>query len=176
MSEFEDFVWTDGLVNAFCKKFHDNPKWDSGITTMNVSNDFMEAFKASKQPKPEWEILEGINGNPTIGVRPWVKEGNKSGQHPCVKLGCKIHSVKSLSDGEVFTVGDEFCVTHQPGDHWTIDRFEIGPEGDMRLISSEATGGYNWGLKIARGYTSPKLIPVLLTPSEIEKLKNLLNG
>lgn len=53
----------------------------------------IEQFKASKQVK-EWEVVEVDH----IGLdRPHEQQG---------KCGCPIHSVKRLSDGAIFTVGD----------------------------------------------------------------------
>lgn len=56
--------------------------------------------------KPEWEILTCEND--CFGVHKFVSE--KDSKTPCLKPNkpCRIHSVKRLSDGEVFSIGDEF--------------------------------------------------------------------
>jgi hypothetical protein len=168
------FEWTDNEVRAFFQTY--------AAGTDDYVNGIISQYIAAKQPKPEWEILKfNHRGFQAIPLKAGYSKPHF--QYACgifsldwalePENDCTITSVKRLSDGEVFTVGDEFCVAHQPGDHWTIHKFEVGLEGDMRLISSPETGGYNWGLKIAQSYTEPT-IPVLLTAEQIERLHNML--
>ena len=66
-------------------------------------DDFLKA-----QPKKEYEILTCENN--VFGIHDYVSE--KESNTPCLKPNkpCKIHSVKRLSDGEVFNLNDIFYV------------------------------------------------------------------
>jgi len=165
-----EFIWTDELAMEYARGVAESYK-KSEVWSGNYDAEahLLQSFKASKQPKPEWEILEGEG---QTGIHVWYDSAHDMDN--CPMKGCKIHKVKRLSDGEIFTVGDKFWIRHQPGEYWVINKIEIGPFEDMRLIGDP--GGYNWGLKIALKYPihqSP--IPVLLTLSQIEKLKKLLS-
>ena len=107
----EVFQWTDELVKEFLNYWVYN----------TASNGYIEAinnFKQSKVKKEEplWEILE-YKGNCTgfiyklVGDM-WMPESQTYAPFPNTengieKSGTKIHSVKRLSDGEVFSVGDK---------------------------------------------------------------------
>src|SRR6185312_383711 len=75
----DNFQWTDELVKEF-EIFYN--KIDYAITGCDPIQKVIEQFKKSKEPKKEYEILS-----------------------TCPIEG-EIHSVKRLSDGEVFKVGD----------------------------------------------------------------------
>src|SRR5205809_6198326 len=90
------FEWSDELVTEYIRELL--------VGELGLKSNHMEQFKKSKQPKEdkEWEILEckGADGDIhwynhklCLGADRWVPK-------------CTIHSVKRLSDGEVFTVGD----------------------------------------------------------------------
>lgn len=73
-----------------------------------------EQFKASKEPKKEWEIVAYLNGG-CIYKRQEGDSGPKFSDGNCYfntdfanepRNKCLIHSVRRLSDGEVFSVGD----------------------------------------------------------------------
>lgn len=158
------WIWTDELVLELLEKMtsmegHEN-RWRA-----------IERFKASKQPKPEWEILEYKHGG--ITDLPPAIVGQKSiWWNQAVCNNWPIHSVKRLSDGEVFSVGDKFWIKQQAGEYWVIYKIEIGIEGDIRFISPS---GYNWGLKLALKHPiHQSTMPVYLTPSQLEKLLTLL--
>lgn len=72
-----------------------------------------------KQSKPEkdWEILE----------MSWANSFNHKQDRHCEGNGCKIFSVKRLSDNEVFSVGDSVCLNWYPSFDvkQPIERFEI---------------------------------------------------
>ena len=152
-----EFVWTDELIEEFVlEEFN---RYASG----DRFQDRIAHFKISKQPKPEWEILEGQG---KIGVHTW----HDSAKHMdnCVMKGCKIHKVKRLSDGEVFTVGDQ---AHSPegGKEFIRPITEFTIEGNDIRVHFREFG------RLLQHVKKP-LCPVLLTPSEIEKLKKLLNA
>lgn len=96
-----------------------------------------EEYKQSQQPTKEWEILSMyIPGDPN---RYFEKHGEyfgygESEANHCKRdfnklsnLGYVIHSIKRLSDGEVFTVGDET----QRG---KIDGFSIHPTIGILMV------------------------------------------
>lgn len=56
--------------------------------------------------------------------------------------GYKIHSVKRLSDGEIFTIGDK--IRHTFGEIFIINSFDIGILGDLKLsINGKQCALYN---------------------------------
>jgi len=67
--------------------------------------------KPKETPKPEWEILDYSHDNRASGLH--------SSEGEC---GCPIKTVKRLSDGEVFSVGD---YVNRIGDAGTIHGFEV---------------------------------------------------
>ncbi len=93
----EQFQWTNELVMEFVN-FHDEQK---GIHWLSED---IEKFKQSKSKKeePQWEILSVFDDdknpiyNPSKNIIDVTLKYN----------GERIHSVKRLSDGEVFSVGD----------------------------------------------------------------------
>lgn len=86
------FEWTDELVCEFAVNIISG-KLKPGKT--------LEQFKALKQP--EYEILKGWNLNDD--PHDWI--GDDYGGCSCTEMGCKIYSVRRLSDNEVFTIGDK---------------------------------------------------------------------
>lgn len=159
-----EFVWTEESVRellnyyTFTKSGHRD--WTEEI----------EDFKASKQPKPEWEIMEGDSG---IHIHTWVEKGDPHSENPCLwqschENKCKIHSVKRLSDGEVFTVGDE-VISADHNKIRPITHFDPDEDGQMRVYFNE------YGRLLRLIERPPLAIPVLLTPVQIEKLNKLLN-
>ena len=95
------------------------------------------------------------------------------GKKPCENFACSIHSVKRLSDGEVFTVGD-FVSTIDKQTVNDIQKFQIS--GNKMLLIFDGWDS-QWLQDIQLQKVVPaKPIPVLLTPAQIEKLKTLLNG
>jgi len=169
---FENWKWDDCSVKELLRKItsYDAPEyWQKEI----------DAFKASKQPKPEWEILEGIHPN-AIEPHEWLTREKcfQQGGATCEQEGCKIHSVRRLSDGEVFTVGDTVDIwpkesrLGRPMQPMDIEKFVIHDDGMMAYYGSF---GYYLN-RLVRRVPTVDPVPVLLTPSEIEKLHNILNA
>lgn len=100
-----DFKWTVDLLAEFIKDYSDME---------GTASELMEQFKESKQPKPEWEIIQV--SSPECGL--YYLDGYK------MRPNDKIYSVKRLPDGEIFTVGDRY--RNEVGmKEYTIREFEI---------------------------------------------------
>lgn len=117
------FQWTEQAVFEFALTIVPS-------TDMLTRKDFLEAveqFKASKQPKPEWEIVSYEN-TAVMSDEPVeaITKRHSAWNYASVK-GYPIHSVKRLSDREVFTVGD--LIYHATKEYLdsagAISRFEI---------------------------------------------------
>lgn len=95
-----DFKWDEQLILEYARtviiEYNNSKVWSQAFSS---EENIMKRFKESKQPKPEWEILEGARDKPNT-THKWDETGVGS----CERIGCKIHSVKRLSDGEVFVV------------------------------------------------------------------------
>lgn len=173
----KEFIWTDKtIVELLTKVTAYRPEtgyWEREI----------EAFKTSKQPKPEWEILKVINKR---------NESVHTPEPTCMTNGiCSIYSVKRLSDGEVFTVGDLFVVPENEGMTYVIKSFYVpdfpknmgvigGPHSDPKIRWA------GWLKAIARPVTKPDSLESLqasfdgkmaiwMTQTQVEKLKKFLN-
>jgi hypothetical protein len=105
----KDFQWTDELVKEFMVK----------CLSHQYHGD-IDAFKASKTNPKEYEILSYRNfksGNNEIHTKKSVSgnpiyfNGFDDNTGEFSRQDCfEIHSVKRLSDGEVFSIGDEVIV------------------------------------------------------------------
>lgn len=69
------------------------------------------------KPTKDYEIIERYN----------------YGEVPCDGDIAPIKSVKRLSDGEVFTIGDKVCYAPNPQTNWVIDNFFI--RSDKKLLA-----------------------------------------
>jgi len=94
--------------------------------------EYSEKYIQEQKPSRDWEILKGVD--PRNGeVHTWVKEDDCSRITNCVTNGCKIHSVKRLADGEVFSVGDETI-------YGVINKFKIDGNGWMDVHFDDGCG------------------------------------
>lgn len=112
--ESNKFEWTDKLVQEYAK---------------TVAFQSLEDFKKQFGPVPEWESIYAVSVHNEI--HPYKED--------CIKLGCKIHSVKRR-DGEVFTIGDLHKSTVSFRSHWPpckITGFVIHSDGDM-IVDNDA--------------------------------------
>ncbi len=98
MSNNTEFKWDDETVLEFVQFTLKNSPLLQGRYTD------LEQFKESKQPKPEWEILSYLSS--THPDRYVIDQTHLNWNHAVV-TNMDIHSVKRLSDGEVFTIGDK---------------------------------------------------------------------
>lgn len=130
----KDFVWTDELVVKFTtwsltqsptfqgryadieqfKSEHpQTPPFDHHAHSQQVYTEPRPLKELQKEEK-EWEIVavyDGcINGHKD-GRCIWETK-DKLSQEKALQLGFTIHSVRRLSDGDVFTVGDRYSNNH----------------------------------------------------------------
>lgn len=121
-----EFQWTDELIQEYAEYY----RFSSSRTTL-------EQFKASKQPKPEWEIvsLKDTYYNQIITAQ------NKLGIYRLEDYLVKypkdrfnIYSVKRLSDGTLWSINDKFSAN--AGCDLTIKSFEVDGCG-MKIWSVE---------------------------------------
>lgn len=159
------FEWTDALVAKY------------GEECLEKGQPFsLEAFKASKQPKPEWEILEGKSA--LKGIHYWTEETEH--EYGCQKSRCEIYKVERLGDGEVFAVGDEVRFTYtaewkgEVTAHFQIVAFRILGDNKMYAIGSAMKTDFCQLLTSIHPFKE-YAIPVSLTPAEIEKLHKILS-
>lgn len=137
----------------------------------------VEQYLKPKQSKQEWEILARIFPDYSPPRHPIIIREDSKYWQESINESWPIHSVRRLSDGEVFTVGDEVIPRMdcggRPDGAFIISEFKITNNRDIRVCSFKDWLGCSIKNMRKLGY---KPIPVLLTPSEIEKLKHLLNS
>jgi hypothetical protein len=167
-----EFVWNEKLVREFLR-------WFATSHSPEEQEEVLAKFKASKQPKPEWEILE-IKGNGSGCIyRPSVSENGVwvdkrdcgFSWTPGESIDCSIHAVKRLSDNQIFTIGDELGDT-LTSTSATLDKFEIH---ENKMYAHIIWGGSPHAFELKTLTKAPKREAVYLTPSQIEKLHTLLN-
>jgi hypothetical protein len=91
--------------------------WDGKIATLNEKGNYSTSYE-----KRGWTLHEMLNVGASV----------KSGQ-------IKIHSVKRLSDGEIFTLGDRAKTITSKGSH-DITQFKI----KQRCTGTDANGNYTY--------------------------------
>jgi hypothetical protein len=170
--ENETFVWTDKLVREFDRYYKSD---DSAV--FQTVQDAIDAFKQSKQQSVvnnEWEIVSFYRDETK-----WIKQpngyyrNNYGSEFPygslmfdekgaSVKNGkIKIHSVRRINDGEVFTVGDEVCFQRQSNLHFVIDNFCIRQDKVMLARSKDDGFGGSVVEVIDRACDLKKAKPIL---------------
>lgn len=82
----------------------------------------------------EYEILSFLDNQDKILY-------HRCSETTCFKLGYKIHSVKRLSDGEVFTIGDVCHPNRYPDSKHPIKKIWFCDPGYLRLSSDKYTIG-----------------------------------
>lgn len=107
-----EFIWTDETVLEFVQFTLKNSPLLQGRYTD------IEQFKESKQPKPEWVILKvkGINSNILTDFNTEYYNNEN----------WNIYSVKRLSDGEVFAIGDKICYLDSNSQYDVIKTIKLG--------------------------------------------------
>jgi hypothetical protein len=122
------FEWTDYNVLEFVKYMY-------GYEGRANWQDDMASFKASKQPKPQLEILE-YKGEEEIyyvnSIGEYVNKRGHGWRPGHIPMTYVIQKVRRGIDGEVFTVGD---VINFEGQWRTIQTFQL-TDGFMEVIMS----------------------------------------
>lgn len=155
MSNNNEFIWTDELVMELYKKIAAIPPQ---YFTMNKPYEMMAEFKQSHTPKPQaenkpdWEVVEILNNTGSTAWT-WVEDIKHFINNPknAEWDGCRIGSVKRLSDGEVFSVGDEVvdnnCVKCDPS---KISSFEIMGKQMAVNMTTESPIKHRWVWQIKK--------------------------
>lgn len=158
----EEWVWTDKLVGAYANYVHDNIAPGQAVWPFNKKFQYVdkdlnlhesdepvsatikltpESFQPTKEDNKEWEIVAFYDGciNGRVDKRCLI-ECKKNMEEKAVLLGFTIHSVKRLSDGVVFSVGDEVEVNHVMllGKYVKIDSFFISGNDIIASASGES--------------------------------------
>lgn len=100
----------------------------------------------------DWEIVQmKAEGGRPHGVITKVNKYGGSGM-TCEEHGCKIHSVKRLSDGEVFSIGDNFKWDWKQSalSFFTIKEFQLDPPDNIYFIP---VTGNNFSFKHLKNLT-----------------------
>lgn len=137
-----DNFWTDEKVAEFFKEHWIRCflKRAGGKSDIEFIKDYREQ---STSPSKEWEILNRSIYNEEFG---WSIH---TPNNKCIEDHiCKIHSVKRLSDNEVFTIGDSICLRLYPAFDVVqpISKIEI-ENGKLFLYYGESS---NYELSFAR--------------------------
>lgn len=131
MENNNDFVWTDELVEKYAEVY----RFSSSRTSI-------KQFKEDFLPKKEYEIIEFISPHSGFNDVVFIKTSNGEFIPKLKKLfgsdgyytetyllkqpTAKIHSVKRLSDGEVFSI-DDYVIEKITGknEDWIIKEFSL---------------------------------------------------
>lgn len=126
------------------------PTFHTLTPTINFNNKFYIGKAIPNKPKKYFEILQCYND--VFGIHGFCD----SGPTPCFKENrpCKIHSVKRLSDNEVFTVEDKISYKdHGNADTFHIKGFEI--KGETIWVFENIAAGYGCILDRAVKHKEP---------------------
>jgi hypothetical protein len=129
----EDNFWTDELVNEYAVLLMQEAR-DSVKKILSGDNPLIgtlpSQFKKSKEQllNKDYEIVSMTCSNGVVSIYDQNKHLYKdSHEYAAIymeaEIGWVIHSVRRLSDGEVFTVGDMVCTESMPTTK--IESFEI---------------------------------------------------
>lgn len=112
-----------------------NSKAEGLIELLNTKQSHTNLKEGKEEDKKGWEILTCFDGVNELTVHDFIPTNNKNNSELCLGniMQCKIHSVKRLKDGEVFTVGDKVNCDKCPESfsHQTIEKFQIADKGFM---------------------------------------------
>jgi hypothetical protein len=174
MSEFK---WTDGLVMQFARQMVFEFDYTQVLTDYTMQPR-LDKFKASKQPKPEWEILSYVYENGFSDMPNPIIKPNSGHWNYAAVANYPIHSVKRLSDNQTFTVGE---TVNFEGQWRTIAKFAVTETFMQVMLSGNLRAGFA-SIEKVQVNMSPKVpkefgdyIPVYLTPTQLWKLLTLLN-
>jgi len=173
MNTDNNFQWTDELVKEYCA--HLIVGKSCGVTN---ADEHLNSFKHSKLQSQDkqvgWEIMAFTT--PFLGNNGVLFSKNEDGYFGPKNMNvtqdfllkqkdAKIHSVKRLSDGEVFTVGDKI---KDDGGIISIEKFEIEHAFVNLLKICFNEGGF---LQIDKCPAPSKSQPSLIDRIEVDKQK-----
>lgn len=137
----KEFNWTDEAVKEFVLTYNKIDKLISGTDPIMQT---IKEFKQSKQPcSRDWEVVKVRIGRSGHIVD--VGDTDDTASH------YPIHSVKRLSDGEVFSVGDE---VENGGVVRKIENFFISPNIDV--LYAETNNNHAWRFMDLKKAEKPK--------------------
>lgn len=169
----KDFVWTDELVLDFAS--------NARYFTKNCLNNFKDLYREKRSP--EYEILSfigtgqankgdifSINEDGTYSVPVWRRSGLDGLRLEHFFEGenvTAIHSVRRLSDGEVFTLGDELVLEN--GEKHKIVGFDANEQwvGGIRMLIEE-TYGFSRGVTLYYATKLPAKKPLFTTEDGVD--------
>src|ERR1700690_177418 len=103
-------------------------------------------YEKDVQPKPEWEIVSYLDTAMLTDGPPHVITKNDC-SFSYTSIRYPIHSVKRLSDGEIFTVGDTVEVgignTNKHPKPFVVYNFKISHYNDMRVCPLTDAAGWS---------------------------------
>lgn len=161
----DNFQWTDELAAEYGQYYHAASNNLDHYLPKNV----LEEFKASKQKPKEWEILSFKQNSdirdlwlpvPGCDGGLWALNGRGSIPYKTEEILnnplYSIHSVRRLSDGEVFTVGERatYGIATAP-----IEEFSI--TDDRMYVTGGEDAGHSFGCFLA--YLSKPKQPLFTT-------------
>jgi len=163
MNTDNNFQWTDEFVREIVGIAHKDGYESIQKTDLDKLVDRFKQSKLEEQqqiPNNEWEVVELIfwSGEKTkdyLVIQNWLAGDKRYDKW-------SIHSVKRLSDGEVFTVSDVFWVYPGHNKH-TIKSFHI--DGAFLAVLAEDFPKYTYYL--------PHLLkqPIIHQPSSIDRIE-----
>lgn len=117
------------IANALSNNIYDGDIIELEEINQSTATPSSEAI--SSTVTKDWEVVEG--GFDKFSRHKWVI--NNIGNN-CEESGCKIYSVKRLSDGTVFSVGDEVSATYNKKESGVIESFVI-KDGYMSVLTKD---------------------------------------
>lgn len=125
----DSFQWTSELQEKYISIL-ENELFKNGMLPESFRKTFVELNtpKPQAENKPDWEIVSCMGANKII--HPYDKRICLGANKNVVE--CTIHSVKRLSDGEVFSVGDDCWFQDYK---FKIHKIYINEDGEMLVCS-----------------------------------------
>ena len=117
------------------KTFPGSPKLgtiEKPVGTIHQMSNGLYGYNISNNPEFWEEVIKK-----DYEIQCWSNPYNRHEHSLKDRGGWDINSVKRLSDGEVFTVGNK--VTYTGGGGWIIDNFSINDDGDHMMAAEGST-------------------------------------
>lgn len=161
----DKFEWTDELVRQFGERaavrysherMHLNKGFNPKTSWLGIDEE-LKQFKREQLSKCDWEIVsftafDGKKYHNLNGINSWIANGDV------------ITSVRRLSDGEVFSVGDE------------VELFGNRKITKIEVINNELLFVLDAQNKVHIGNLRKAKKQVLFTDEQKQKLIDIING